>query len=202
MAIDDDNRSIDFFDKQFELQVARGDLALNPFELIALGQLHGRVLDHGCGLGNLALAAARAGHEVLALDASPAAVAHLRETAQRERLPLTARQVDLRSHRLAATYDTIVSIGLLMFFDCATARSVLGDLQDHVAPGGIAVVNVLVQGTTYLDMFDSRGFCLFGRDELAERFAAWDILSHEISDFPAPAGQIKRFATIVARKPA
>ena len=39
-------------------------------------------------------------------------------------------------------------------------------------------------------------------DELAERFAAWDILRHEISDFPAPAGQLKRFATIVARKPA
>ena len=89
-----------------------------------------------------------------------------------------------------------------MFFDCATARNVLGDLQDHVTPGGIAVVNVLVQGTTYMDMFDPRGFCLFGRDELAERFAAWDILRHEISDFAAANGQIKRFATIVARKPA
>jgi tellurite methyltransferase len=199
--VTDSNCSIDFFDKQFEAQVARGDLALNPFEQIALGHLRGRVLDHGCGLGNLSLAAARAGHEVFAVDASRAAVTHLRDAALRERLPLAAQQVDLRSHRLAASYDTIVSIGLLMFFDCDTARSVLRDLQAHVAPGGVAVINVLIQGTTYLDMFDPRGFCLFDRGELADWFEPWEILHDEVSEFAAPNGQSKRFATIVARKP-
>ena len=43
-------------------------------------------------------------------------------------------------------FDAIVSIGLLMFFDCATARRVLADVRAHVRPGGVAVVNVLVEG--------------------------------------------------------
>src|SRR5512137_461066 len=84
-------RSVEFFDRQFERQVREGDFALNPFEQAALPQLRGRVLDFGCGLGNLALAAARAGCSVLALDASEVAIAHLSQVAAAERLDIDAR---------------------------------------------------------------------------------------------------------------
>ena len=63
--------SIRFFDSQFRRQIRQAELALNPFEQRALPWLQGRVLDSGCGLGNLALAAARRGCTVPALDASP-----------------------------------------------------------------------------------------------------------------------------------
>jgi tellurite methyltransferase len=68
------NRSVEFFDRQFERQIQQTEAALNPFEQAALPHLRGRVLDFGCGLGNLALAAARAGCTVLALDASEVAI--------------------------------------------------------------------------------------------------------------------------------
>ena len=55
------NRSIDFFDDQFRRQIGARDFSLNPFEHAALPFLKGRVLDLGCGLGNLAIAAARNG---------------------------------------------------------------------------------------------------------------------------------------------
>jgi len=48
---------------------------------------------------------------------------------------------------------TIVAIGLLMFFGQARALAMLADHQAWVRPGGIAIVNVLVEGTTYMDMF-------------------------------------------------
>jgi len=67
-------KSIAFFDRQFGLQVKGPDPGLNPFELTALPHLRGEVLDYGCGLGQLALAAARSGCSVLALDASEVAV--------------------------------------------------------------------------------------------------------------------------------
>ncbi len=66
--------SVRFFDTQFQRQINTGEFELNPFERLALPYLSGDVLDLGCGLGNLAVAAARAGCRVTALDGSPTGV--------------------------------------------------------------------------------------------------------------------------------
>ncbi len=196
------NSSIEFFDHQFERQVRAHDFALNPFEAGALPHLRGRLLDFGCGLGNLSVEAARRGCQVVAMDASEAAVARLREVAAGEALPIEVVRADLRHFAVDGDFDTVVSIGLLMFFDCATARRTLGDLKTHVRPGGTMIVNVLVEGTTYLDMFDPGGFCLFGRTELDQAFAGWELLASETRSFAAPDGRTKVFSTVTARKPA
>ena len=195
------DRSIEFFDRQFERQVQQPDIGLNPFEKSALPHLRGSVLDYGCGMGQLSLAAARAGCSVIALDASEVAIDHLRRIAEAEQLPVKAGVADLRIHCLDQDFDTIVSIGLLMFFDCATAEVALAELEAHLRPGGTLIVNVLVEGTTYMDMFDAQGHCLFERDALTRRFAKWQILSSTHSDFAAPGGLKKAFATVIVRKP-
>lgn len=146
--------SVRFFDAQFQRQVRESDRALNPFEQRALPHLRGKVLDYGCGMGNLALAAARRGCCVVALDASHTAIEHLRQVARAESLAITATEADLRTHQVCDDYDAVACIGLLMVFGCPTALAQLHQLQAHVRPGGVAVVNVLVQGTTYLGMFD------------------------------------------------
>ena len=194
------DHSLNFFDAQFQRQVSAGDLSLNPFEETALPHMRGRVLDFGCGMGNLALAAARRGCSVVALDGSSAAISHLRAMAKRESLAVDAVQADLRNFEVSEDFDTIVSIGLLMFFDCDAAFRSLANLQAHVRPGGIAVINVLVEGTTYMDMFDPEGHCLFPRAELERRFAGWNILHSESRDFPTQGNRVKSFATLVARK--
>lgn len=194
------SHSVGFFDRQFRQQAAAPSPSLNPFEQAALPHLRGRVLDFGCGLGELALAAARAGCTVHALDASEVAVNHLRQRAEAEHLPIKAELADLRSHGIQGEFDTVVSIGLLMFFDCATAERTLAELEAHLKPGGTLVINVLVEGTTYMDMFDPLGHCLFGRDALARRFAHWNILSSALEDYPAPGGLVKSFATLIARR--
>jgi tellurite methyltransferase len=193
--------SIRFFEQQFQRQLGAADLRLNPFEERALPHLRGRVLDYGCGLGNLAVAAARQGCTVTALDGSPTAIAHLRSAAKADGLTIEALQADLRSFAVQGEFDTVVSIGLLMFLDCTTALCKLAELQSHLRPGGIAIINVLEEGTTYLDMFDPEGHCLFGPQEIAQHFAGWEILSLKHEDFPAPGGLVKRFATLIARKP-
>ena len=193
--------SVDFFDRQFQQQARNSDRALNPFELAALPYLSGRVLDYGCGMGNLAFAAAERGCSVLALDASPTAIEHIQRRAATELLPVHGAVADLRDFELDEDFDSVVSIGLLMFFDCPTAFKALSNLQAHVREGGVAVVNVLVEGTTYLDMFDTAGYCLFSRSELETRFAGWNILHSGFRDFDAPGGKNKAFATVIARKP-
>ncbi len=193
--------SVQFFDTQFRRQVGAADFALNPFEQAVLPHVSGRVLDYGCGLGNLTVAAARKGCSVKALDASPAAIAHLQRVALEQGLPIEAAQADLRAYELTEDFDAVVCIGLLMFFDCHTAFRQLHGLQQHVRPGGTAAINVLVEGTTYLDMFDPAAYCLFARDELTSRFAGWQLLHSQQQDFPAPTGQLKSFATVIARRP-
>lgn len=194
------NHPISFFDKQFQKQVSEQSFALNPFEAAALPHLTGSVLDLGCGLGNLAVEAARCGASVVAVDASPTAVAHIQRVAEQEKLALQGVQADLSHYRIDGQYDTIVAIGLLMFFDRARALELLEEIKQHVKPGGRAVINVLIEGTTFLGLFQPGHYTLFGREELVQRFAGWQLLEHVYQTFPAPENTEKVFATIVARK--
>lgn len=195
------DHSIQFFDRQFQRQSAVGDLALNPFEEAALPFLHGGVLDYGCGLGNLAVAAARRGCQVTALDGSRAAISHLQQRAAAESLDIRATQADLRNFELTGEFDTVVSIGLLMFFDCRTAERCLANLRAHLREGGFAIINVLIEGTTYLDMFAPGEYCLFRRTALEETFAGWDFQYSTFRDFAMPNGHVKSFTTLIAQKP-
>lgn len=194
------NRSVDFFDRQFARQVRESDYALNPFERAILPYLFGEVLDLGCGLGNLSVAAAQAGCVVTALDASPTGVADLTRRARERGLSLEARTADLRDYAPDRKYDCVVAIGLLMFFSCDVARVQLGRIREAVRAGGVAAVNVLIEGTTYMDMFDPAGYCLFGREELSTAFAGWQTLLSRHEDFPASGDTVKRFHTLVARR--
>ena len=152
-------------------------------------------------MGNLAFAAARRGCQVTALDASPTAIAHIQRGASAECVPLSAALADLRDYQIARQYDCVVSIGLLMFFDCPTALRVLAELQEHVRPGGGAVVNELIKGTSCLELFDSTDHCLLAPSELQDRFSGWAIERSEFNDFQAPGKTVKRFSTVIARKP-
>jgi tellurite methyltransferase len=195
------NASVEFFDQQFRRQLVAGECAMNPFESAALPHLRGKVLDYGCGLGNLAIEAARRGCSVLALDASRAAIDHLRAVANRDGLPLRAAEADLESFELAEDFDAVVCIGLLMFFSCPAALRQLTQLQARVRPGGVAVVNVLTDGTTFMDMFSPQAYCLMKPDDLRARFAEWEILSFTPQEFPAPNNTRKVFISLIARKP-
>jgi tellurite methyltransferase len=195
------NRSIAFFDRQFCTQAQERSYALNPFEQMALPYLFGEVLDFGCGLGNLSVEAAHRGCTVHALDAAPAGVEDLGRRARELGLAVTARLADLVRYHIKESYDCIVSIGLLMFFPHHAARERIKDIRNAVKPGGIAVINTLIEGTTYLDMFEPNHYNLFSEQELGQFFEDWEIVESRIDSFPAPSATVKRFATIIARRP-
>jgi tellurite methyltransferase len=198
-----DAGAVQFFDRQFERQVGAADYALNPFEQAVLPFLHGDTLDLGCGLGNLALAAAARGCRVTALDASPVAIADLARRAHALGLSqVEAHAAELRHYVPARCYDAVVAIGLLMFFACNDAQALLSRLREAVKPGGVIALNTLVEGTTWLEPFGTQPYCLFARDALSEAFAGWPVLLSQHQDFPAAGGTLKRFHTLVAQRPA
>jgi tellurite methyltransferase len=192
--------SVEFFEAQFRRQVQDREYGLNPFETLAIEYLKGEVLDVGSGLGNLSLEAGRRGHRVVAVDASPTAVERINMDARREGLPVEAMQVDVENWRIDRMYDTIVAIGLLMFFRREQALDLLRAIQEHVSPGGHAIVNVLIEGTTYLGMFDPETYYLFARKELEECFSGWTILRSRYDTFPAPGQTQKEFSTVIASR--
>jgi tellurite methyltransferase len=195
------SHSIEFFGEQFKRQIAKGDYGLNPFETLALPYLKGRVLDLGCGLGNLSIAAAGAGASVTAIDAAEDAVIDLDRRGRQGGLDITAKRADLRGWRAAKAYDAVACIGLLMFFDRPAAIEGLQAVHDAVKPGGVVVVNVLATGTTFMGMFDPKGYHLFSREEILGPFESWERLVLREDEFPAPGDTVKRFLTLISRRP-
>ena len=197
----DESQGVKFFETQFRRQVEAGDFALNPFERLALNHVSGEVLELGCGLGNLSLAAARLGCRVCAVDGSRTAIARLQQAAQTEGLPIEAVVADLEQWSGDRCYETVVAIGLLMFFPRRRALDLLDALRGSVTPGGRCIVNVLIEGTTYLAMFEPDHYHLFSPVELKAAFSGWRIDVFRQDGFAAPGGTRKEFITIVAERP-
>ncbi len=112
-----------------------------PDPLLTAHQQHiapGRpVLDLGSGQGRHALALARAGHEVHALDPAAVAVAILSELATQEGLPIRCLQCHFQEFPgRPGSYAAVLAFGLipiLTWEDIATLRAAL---SSWLAPGG------------------------------------------------------------------
>ena len=105
--------------------------------LAETGQLHGRVLDVGCGTGEHALMAAGLGLDTTGVDAAPTAVAIARRKAEERGLSvrfLVGDALDLAA--LGTTFDTVVDCGLFHIFDDADRARYVASLAAAVRPGG------------------------------------------------------------------
>lgn len=99
------------------------------------------ILDVGCGSGDLAIALARDGHEVLGIDFAEGAVARARSKLARLPPPV-ARRVEfrvadaLRPSRLDRRFGAVVDSGFLHLFEPEERDRFARELASVLRPGG------------------------------------------------------------------
>jgi tellurite methyltransferase len=131
---------------------------------------------------------------------SSTAIKRIQECASAEALAIDAVLADIGTYEITGRLDTIIAIGLLMFFKREKAIALLADIQEHVDENGLAIINVLTEGTTFMGMFDPGNYFLFGQGELEDRFKGWNILHSTQESFDAPGNTKKAFSTVIAQK--
>jgi SAM-dependent methyltransferase len=132
---------------------AYASLRSRPLKEVLRGRPHGRVLDVGCGRGDLAAAFARRGWTAHGLDPSPNAVAAAREQGVDARLGVLA---DMPGD--FSGYDVVIVNHALEH-----VPDPVGDLdriRGRLAPGGMVVISVPDWGSWQRARFGSRWFHL------------------------------------------
>jgi SAM-dependent methyltransferase len=111
-------------------------------------RLGGPVLDLGCATGRVAIPLARDGHEVWALDRSPAMLAELRRRLEAEAPEVAARvhpvEGDLAGFDLPRRFAlAVVAMNTLQVLtDPGDRRAAFRCVRDHLAPGGELIFDV------------------------------------------------------------
>ncbi|WP_433281261.1 class I SAM-dependent methyltransferase [Micromonospora sp. CA-244673] len=112
-------------------------------EVLDQGVTGPKVLDIGCGTGDLAIALARRGHQVTAVDISRVAIDQARAKAAREGLAVHFEVQDATALSLpSAPFDTVFDSGLLHSLHRygAAMDRYLASLPGLAAPGATAYV--------------------------------------------------------------
>ncbi|MFN8621603.1 MAG: class I SAM-dependent methyltransferase [Chloroflexota bacterium] len=127
-----------------------------------LGRSEGAVLELAAGSGRLAVPLALAGHRVVALDLDPAMLGRSEAAwaARRGRRPaerLRHVEADIVAARLGERFP-LVFIGLnsLLLLDRDAQAACFRTMAAHLAPGGLAVVDVLLPDADDLALYDGR----------------------------------------------
>jgi len=142
------------------------DLVDDPGDLdlyLALAdRADGPILELAVGTGRVAIPLAEAGHVVTGVDLDPAMLARARAralgTAGEDRLTLVEADIVGLTLRDAGTFGLafIALNSLLVLPTRAAQRAAVRALADHLAPGGLAVVDVWLPDAEDLARFDGR----------------------------------------------
>jgi tellurite methyltransferase len=101
-------------------------------------------LDLGCGVGRHALALARIGFNVDALDGSEVGIAQLRKDAELERLAIRTHQGSMTELPFAdRSFDYLLAFNVIYHGDPAVLAATLGEISRILRPGGTLQLTML-----------------------------------------------------------
>ena len=121
-----------------ELTVKEVDFMLPYFNL----QPGSQVLDLMCGYGRHAIALAKKGMNVTAVDNLGDYINEINEVAEKEQLPLKAIKDNVIDYKIDDTFDLALCMGnSLNFFNAADTVKLLTNISSHLKSGGHLLIN-------------------------------------------------------------
>jgi len=164
------------WDRKYQKIAAPEEIEANSFLLRSLpGIRPGRALDIACGLGDNAIALARQGFEVTAIDLSAVGIEKARTRAQATGVTIDFRVTDVEDFELpAGHYDLIVTFFFLN-------RAAFPKIKAGLAKGGTYLTRTYTrEKLRYRPALNPH--YLLDRGELKEAFRDFEILLYEEKD--------------------
>ena len=121
-----------------ELTVKETDFMISYFNL----QTGSKVLDIMCGYGRHAIALAKKGINVTAVDNLDEYINEINESAGKNNLPIKATKTDVTKYEAKEIFDLALCMGnSLCFFDRQDTLKILKMIAEHLKPGGHFFIN-------------------------------------------------------------
>lgn len=132
----------DVFHRQYAGGAAPWDVTEPQPEMVALedaGTFGPRVLDVGCGTGVLSLFLAERGHDVVGVDAVPAAIETAKARAKERGLDVCFRTADVLEvlPQLLGRFHAVVDVGFFHALSDEERADFVTKLAEKLAPGGV-----------------------------------------------------------------
>ncbi len=174
-----------------------------------------RVLYLGVGSGEEAVAAARKGLHVTAVDLSSAMIGRLRRRLRRKKLSAELISGDALRHKPAELYDAVCGNYFFNVFGPADMPVVLRHAASLVRPGGLLMIADMAPpprgplgwlSWSYLKL----GLSFFWLLRLASQHPIYDyvaagetegLLFEHLHDFGPPGGRMPLYRTVILRRP-
>jgi len=103
-----------------------------------------RLLDIGCGEGQVAVFFARNGYMVSALDIAESGIEKGKQLAQDWAVAVDFFKADIRHYKIENQYDVIYASGLLQYIPHDERKIIIDNMKHNTALNGIHVLNVFV----------------------------------------------------------
>jgi SAM-dependent methyltransferase len=121
-----------------ELTVKEVDFMLSYFNL----NKESNILDLMCGYGRHAIALAKKGIAVTAVDNLDDYIAEITKAAEKESLPVKTIKADVIQYKANDKFDLALCMGnSLNFFNAKDTQQILANICSHLKPGGHLLIN-------------------------------------------------------------
>jgi len=138
-----------------ELTIKETDFMLQSLDL----QPGNKVLDLMCGFGRHAMALAKKGVQVTAVDNLEEYIDEINAIAAREELAVEAVRADIISYQPTGVYDLALCMGnSLCFFDRTDTIKLLKRVAEHLKPGGYFLINTWMLAEIVFQDFRERSW--------------------------------------------